>query len=81
MKNRKQSLQKILEVKASVQVISNLSRDRVLPSKLFESSIKYKVLKGKGLNPDNMEWFANAMETGTIYISILILIGIQLHNM
>jgi hypothetical protein len=24
------------------------------------------VLKGKGLNPDNVEWFANAMETGTV---------------
>jgi hypothetical protein len=23
----------------------------------------HRVLKGKGLNPDNVEWFANAMES------------------
>jgi hypothetical protein len=26
----------------------------------------HKVLKGKGLNSDNVEWFANAMEAGVI---------------
>ena len=26
----------------------------------------HKVLKRKGLNPDNVEWFANAIETGII---------------
>jgi hypothetical protein len=30
----------------------------------------YSTLKRRGLNPDNVEWFANAMETGTVYVSI-----------
>ncbi|MGA9169130.1 MAG: hypothetical protein WBZ20_03170 [Nitrososphaeraceae archaeon] len=28
----------------------------------------HRVLKGKGLNPDNVEWFVNAMENGTIQL-------------
>ena len=41
----------------------------------------HRVLKKRGLNPDNVDWFVNALETGTVYVSILTLIGIQLQNM
>jgi hypothetical protein len=45
-------------------VIRDLSEDKTLSFKLFEAA--YKVLKRKGLTAGNIEWFANAIDIGTI---------------
>ena len=54
-----------MEAKAPKPVIRDLPANKTLPSKLFETT---QSIEEKGLNPNNVEWFADAIETGAIKI-------------